>query len=51
MHPKGNILILVIFVLLATSLMGLLARSFLKDFINYNSQLAHHQKANNLSKA
>lgn len=49
--PKGNILVLVILILTASSLMGLLARSFLKNFIVYQSQIYHHQKATSMTKA
>lgn len=49
--PKGNILVLVILILTASSLMGILARSFLKNFIVYQSQIYHHQKASSMMKA
>ncbi|MCF7834955.1 hypothetical protein K9M48_02770 [Candidatus Gracilibacteria bacterium] len=48
---NGNISILVIFVLLASSLIGILSTNFIRDLFNYNNTISNHYKGYYLSKA
>ena len=50
-NPKGNIILLALFVLFASSLIGLLISMMMRGFLRYSEDIASYQKASYLAKA
>lgn len=50
-NPKGNIILLALFVLFASSLIGLLISMMMRGFLKYSEDIASYQKASYLAKA
>ena len=50
-NPKGNIILLALFVLFASSLIGLLISMLMRGFLRYSEDIASYQKASYLAKA
>ena len=50
-NPKGNIILLALFVLFASSLIGLLISMMMRGFLRYSEDIASYQKASYLTKA
>lgn len=49
--PKGNILMMTLFVLFASALLGLLVALMMRDFLRYSNETTHYHKANALARA
>ncbi len=50
-NPRGNIILLALFVLFASSLIGLLISMMMRGFLRYSEDIASYQKASYLAKA
>ena len=50
-NPRGNIILLALFVLFASSLIGLLISMMMRGFLRYSEDIASYQKASYLEKA
>ena len=50
-NPRGNIILLALFVLFASSLIGLLISMMMRGFLKYSEDIASYQKASYLAKA
>ncbi len=50
-NPRGNIILLALFVLFASSLIGLLISMIMRGFLRYSEDIASYQKASYLAKA
>lgn len=48
--PKGNIILLALFVLLASGVIGILISMMMKDFLRYHNSLLAYHKASSLAK-
>lgn len=51
LKPKGNILMLSLFVLFASALLGVLVSLAMRDFLKYSTESAHYHQANALARA
>lgn len=51
LHPKGNILLMTLFVLFASALLGVFVSLMMRDFLKYSNEIAHYHQANALAKS
>lgn len=51
LNPRGNILMLSLFVLFASALLGVLVSLMMRDFLKYNTEISHYYQANALAKS
>lgn len=50
-HTRGNILLMTLFVLFASALLGVFVSLMMRDFLKYNNEILHYHQANTLAKS
>lgn len=51
LRPRGNILLMTLFVLFASALLGVFVSLMMRDFLKYSNEIAHYHQANALAKS